>query len=95
MQILYVGFDVAPTSRTYSFRVTDGAKEVRKFTVKVPLSSFRGTQLKFQDGPEMCHGRLKRELEAETLESPANAHLNVEEWDAENFLRFRYPRKHR
>ena len=95
MQILYVGFDVASTSRSYSFRVTDGTKAVRNFTVKVQLSAFRGTQLKFQDGPELCHGRLKRELQAETAESPAKPHLSIEEWDAEDFLRCRYPRRHR
>ncbi len=95
VQILYVGFDVAPTSRSYSFRVTDGAKEARNFTVKVLLNAFRGTQLKFQDGPELCHGRLKRELQAESVESPAKPNLSVEEWDAEDFLRTRYPRRHR
>ena len=95
MQILYVGFDVAPTSRNYNFRVTDGAKAVRNFTVKVLLNAFRGTQLKFQDGPELCHGRLKRELQAESAGSPAKSNLSVEEWDAEDFLRTRYPRRHK
>jgi len=95
VQILYVGFEVASTSRNYNFRVTDGAKAVRNFTVKVLLNAFRGTQLKLQDGPELSHGRLRRELQAESVESPAKPSLSVEEWDAEDFLRTRYPRRHR
>ncbi|HXE76032.1 MAG TPA: hypothetical protein VNN18_10410 [Candidatus Xenobia bacterium] len=75
--------------------MTDGAKAVRSFTVKVPLNAFRGTQLKFQDGPELCHGRLKRALEGEAADCPAKPNLIVEEWDAEDFLRTRYPRRHR
>jgi len=95
MQIQYIGFNVAATSRIYNFRVADGAGATRDFSVKILLASFRGSQLKFQDGPELCHGHLKQALEAETTESPVKANLNIELRDTEDFLRRRYPRKRR
>jgi hypothetical protein len=90
-----MGFNVAATSRTYNFRVADGVGATRDFSVKVLLASFRNSQLKFQDGPELCHGRLKQALEAETAELPAKSNLNIELRDTEEYLRRRYPRKRR
>ncbi|MCI0403347.1 MAG: hypothetical protein L0212_07480 [Acidobacteria bacterium] len=95
MQIQYIGFNVAATSRTYNFRVADALGATRDFSVKVLLSSFRSSALKFQDGPELCHGRLKQALEAETADSPLQSNLNIELKDTEDFLRRRYPRKRR
>ena len=93
MTIQYSGFTVAATARTYAFRVTDTLAEAREFTVKVQLGAYHRTALRFQDGPEICLTRLKRELEGETQESRAESHLRIEEQDIQEYLRRRYPRK--
>jgi len=95
VQIQYIGFNVAATSRIYNFRVADKEGATRDFSVKILLASFRNSLLKFQDGPELCHGRLKQALESETAETPVKPSLNIELRDTEDFLRRRYPRKRR
>lgn len=93
MNIQYVGFTVAAASRTYTFRVIDTPHEIREFTVNVRSEAFRSTRLKFQDGPGICLARLKRELDGETQECRAKAHLPIAENDVQEYLERHYPRK--
>lgn len=93
MNIQYVGFRVAVASRNYAFCVNDPATEARHFTVKIQSEVFRSTPLKFQDGPDICFARLRRELERETQESPADPHLRIEDQDVLEYLERHRPRK--
>lgn len=85
MYIQYVGFKLADSSRVYNFDVIDTA-EAREFTVNVQSEAFRPAGLKLQDGPDICFGRLKQELQAETQEARAEAHLNIGEPDIREYL---------
>jgi hypothetical protein len=92
MYIQYVGFNVASRSRIYNFDVIDIA-ETREFTVKVQSEAFRPPRLKAQDGPGICFERLEQELEGETQESRAEAHLSIGEPDIQEYLEGHYPRR--
>jgi hypothetical protein len=94
MHIRYVGFSDATGSRTYNFDVIDTA-ERREFTVKVQSEAFRPARLKLQDGPAICFARLKQELQGETPEVRAAAHLSIDirEEDIQEYLEQHYPRK--
>jgi len=85
MYIQYVGFNFAASSRIYNFDVID-TKAVREFTVKVQSEAFRPAGLKLQDGPVICYARLKQELQGETQEARAEAHLNIAERDIQEYL---------
>ncbi len=93
MNIQYVGFSVVATSRIYSFRAIRALEGLREFTVKVQFDTFRTTPLRFQDGPDICLTRLRRELERETQESHAKLNLQVEEQDVREYVQRHYPRK--
>ena len=93
MYIQYTGFNVAASSRTYNFDVIDKADEAREFTVKVQSEAFRTAHLKLQDGPDICFERLELELEKETKESRAEAHLIIGERDIKDYLEGCYPRR--
>ena len=93
MYIQYVGFDVAASSRAYTFRVIDAPAETREFTVKIQSGAFYSPPLKFQDGPGICFARLKQELEAETQESRSEPHLSIREHDIKEYLQRHYPPK--
>ncbi|MBI4459345.1 MAG: hypothetical protein HY648_04725 [Acidobacteria bacterium] len=93
--IQFEGFVVSATSRTYNFRVIEVPEEPRQFSVKVPLESFRAALLKFQDGPPISFERLQEELDGETKESPAKAHLNIDEPHIQLYLERHNPRKFR
>ncbi len=92
MYIQYVGFNVAASSRTYNFDVLD-PKEAREFTVQVQSEAFRPPRLKLQDGPGICFERLEQELQGETQESRAAAHLCIGETDIREYLERHSPRK--
>ena len=92
MYIQYVGFNVASSSRIYNFDVIDTA-EVRKFTVKLQSDAFRPARLRLQDGPAICFARLEQELQAETQEARAEAHLSIVERDIQEYLRRHNPRQ--
>jgi hypothetical protein len=85
MYIQYVGFNIAGSSRIYNFDVID-TKETREFTVKVQSEAFRPAGLKLQDGPDICFARLKLELQGETQEAHADAHLSIADWDIQEYL---------
>ena len=92
MYIQYVGFNVAASSRIYNFDVFD-PKEAREFTVQVQTEAFRPAGLKVQDGPGICFERLEQELEGETQESRAEAHLSIGQRDIQEYLEGHYPRR--
>jgi hypothetical protein len=94
MHIQYVGFNVAASSRIYDFHVIDAA-ETREFTVEVQSDAFRPARLRLQDGPGICFARLKQDLQGETPEARAAAHLsiNIREQDIQEYLERHYPRK--
>jgi hypothetical protein len=91
--IHYEGFAVVDTNRLYNFSVNGASDEQRKFTVEIKLSSFIATQLKFQDGPILCMQRLKREIEQESSDAPANAQLTISGQDVDEYLTAQFPKK--
>jgi|SRR5579884_548087 len=91
--IHYEGFTVVASNRIYRFSVNDASVESRSFTVEITPSSFRSTQLKFQDGPAISLHRLKREIEQESPTSPAKAILTIDEQDVADYLIQQSPRK--
>jgi len=92
MYIRYVGFNVAASSRIYDFDVID-TNEAREFTVEVQSGAFRPARLRLQDGPGICFARLKQELQGETQETRAEAHLSIGEQYIQEYLEQHYPRK--
>jgi hypothetical protein len=79
--IQYEGFIVSTHSRIYSFQVIDSPGKSRQFTVTIQLEAFRAAPFKFQDGPDICFARLKRELDGETQDAHAKPHLKIVEQD--------------
>jgi hypothetical protein len=93
MTIQYRGFAQAEASRIYNFVVTEGVEDARAFTVKILLTIFRTTGLRYQDGPEICCDRVKKELAGETGETRAASHLTISAGDTQDYLERRHPRK--
>jgi hypothetical protein len=93
--IQFEGLDVSVTSRTYNFLVVDAPGQSRHFRVRVPAELFRATRLQFQDGPPISFEMLQREIDGETPESLARAHLSIAETDIHEYLNRHYPRKDR
>ncbi len=86
MYVQYLGVSNSAGSRIYTFHVLDPPREMREFSVKIRSEEFCPGRLKFQDGPGISSARLQRELNEETQESRAEAHLCLEEVDIRLYL---------
>jgi len=95
MNIQYVGFIVAASSRTYTFHVIDAIEKMREFTIEIQSQAFESSRLKFQDGPDICFARLRGALGRETPESRAEPRLRIREQDIWEYIDRRHPRKAR
>jgi len=93
MFIQFAGHDIGVNSRIYNFDVMDPPREAREFTVEIESKTSRWGSLKLQDGPSICFERLRRELERETPELHAEAHLQIGEQDVKEYLARQHPKK--
>lgn len=93
LYIQYVGFDVAPASRVYTFHVIDASSAARDFTVNVQSEAFHPDRLSLQDGPGICYARLVQELGEQTPESRPAACLSIGERDIREYLDQHRPKK--
>jgi len=59
----YVGFTAGALVREYNFVVRDEAGS-REYTVTIANEAFVSHRVRYQDGPNICSRRLRRELAA-------------------------------
>ena len=58
----FLGFTVKPLAREYRFVVREPSIEPREFTIAIANEAFTEHRLRFQDGPDICSAKLRREL---------------------------------
>lgn len=58
----FVGFTSNAFEREYTFMVREASVEPREFTVAIANEAFSEHRLRFQDGPDVCSLKLRREL---------------------------------
>lgn len=92
MYIQYAGFTLETNSRIYAFHVIRPPDEAREFTVNIQSNAFGSVSLKLQDGPGISLARLKRELDRETPESPAETSLRIGQRDVQEYMAKTYPK---
>ena len=93
MFIQFAGYDSKANCRIYNFDVVDPPREARRFNVEIESQASRWGALKLQDGPSICFERLRCELERETPELHADAHLRIGEQDVKEYLARQHPKK--
>ncbi len=60
----YVGFTSTEEAREYAFHVRFSPDDSRDYVVAIALAAFNSRRVRYQDGPNICSSRLKRELTA-------------------------------
>jgi hypothetical protein len=60
----YMGFKSTTQGREYAFHVRFSQEDSRDYTVTITGGAFASRRVSFQDGPNVCSSRLKRELTA-------------------------------
>ena len=62
--VRYMGFRATTQGREYTLRVS-GIEASRDFVLLISHQSFAEHEARFQDGPDVCSARLRRELAAD------------------------------
>jgi hypothetical protein len=80
--VQFMGYEVSPLVREYTFTVRESKNEAREFTLTIANAAFDCRRARFQDAPDICSLRLRRELAAEA-NHPASTrfHITDEELD--------------
>jgi hypothetical protein len=60
----YMGFKSTTQGREYAFHVRFSSQDSRDYTVTIASEAFISRRVSYQDGPNVCSSRLKRELTA-------------------------------
>jgi hypothetical protein len=62
--VQYVGFQVTSVLREYTFSVRETATEPLHYTLTIANEAFVTHRVRYQDAPQICSLRLRRELDA-------------------------------
>jgi hypothetical protein len=82
--VQFVGYEVLPLSREYKFTVREDKVEPREFTLTIASSAFDCRRARFQDAPDICSLRLRRELAADS-NHPANTHFQITDEELDDY----------
>jgi len=84
INVQYVGFKAKALVREYSFIVRRALNEISEFTLTIGNEAFGSRRVRFQDAPEICSLRLRREL-AVFGDQPPQAHYSISETDLDDY----------
>jgi len=74
----YMGFISTTQGREYAFHVRFSPQDSRDYTVTITSAAFSSRRVSYQDGPNVCSLRLKRELTANP-DTPTGASFLIDE----------------
>lgn len=74
----YMGFTSTTQGREYGFHVRFSQEDSREYTVTIASEAFASRRVSYQDGPNVCSSRLKRELTANP-DVPAGTSFLIDE----------------
>jgi hypothetical protein len=82
--VQFVGYEVQSLVREYTFSVRESKNEPRVFTLTIANTAFDGRRARFQDAPDICSLRLRRELAADA-NHPVNTHFQITDAELEDY----------
>jgi hypothetical protein len=85
IQIQYIGFQLKPRGRDYSYRVLNSKAETREFTFTISNQAFLEKHIPYQDAAALCYQKLERELLTETVETPLGKHFTISDQEIDAY----------
>jgi hypothetical protein len=89
--VQFLGYEVKPLVREYTFTVREVSSDPREFTLTIPTEAFNGHLLRIQDAPDFCSRKLRREL-ATHANHPPDTHFAITNAELEDYRSARAPR---
>ena len=88
----FVGFSSKETVREYVFTVREPAAQPREFTLTIANEAFTKHRISFQDAPNVCSMKLRREL-ATSGNNPSETHFHITDLELEDYRSTHSPRQ--
>jgi hypothetical protein len=82
--VQYVGFTARAVVREYRFLVRQTPTEAREYTLTIVNEAFDARRIRYQDGPDLCSLKLRRELAA-SENHPAHTHYRISEEELDEY----------
>ncbi len=71
--VQYVGFQVKPLVREYTFAVREAPADALHYTLSIENEAFVSHRARYQDAPEICSLKLRRELDTHANHPPTTS----------------------
>ena len=78
VNVQYVGFEAKTLVREYSFLVRQASSETREFSITIVNEAFTSHRVSYQDAPNICSLKLRRELVVFSNDPP-QTHYRISE----------------
>jgi len=82
--VQFVGYEVRPLAREYIFSVREDRAEPREFTVTIASAAFDCRRARYQDAPDICSLRLRKELAADG-NHPVNTQFQITDEELDDY----------
>lgn len=82
--VQFVGFEAKARVREYTFTVREPASEPRDFTLTIANEAFNDHRVRYQDAPDVCSLKLRRELAAHE-NHPPDSHFRVTDAELDDY----------
>jgi hypothetical protein len=80
----YMGFACKETAREYTFQVRYAKEDMREFTLTIMNEAFVSRRVRYQDAPDVCSSKLRREL-ATDASQPTNTCFPITDLELDNY----------
>jgi hypothetical protein len=87
----YVGFQNKEGGREYTFVVLDEDREPREYILTIVNTAFESHRVRYQDAPDICSLRLRREL-AGSANNPSTNHFCITDSELADYSDARKPK---
>ena len=82
--VQFVGYEVRDLAREYTFTVREDKTEPREFTLSIENAAFDCRRARFQDAPDICSLRLRKELAADANHA-VNTHFQITDEELDDY----------
>jgi hypothetical protein len=89
--VQFVGFEVKELVREYTFTVREPSSDLREFTLTIPNEAFNKRRVRYQDAPDVCSLKLRREL-ATYANHPPDTQYGITDAELEDYRSTHAPR---
>jgi hypothetical protein len=91
INVQYVGFESKALVREYNFLVRQALSGTREFALTIVNEAFSSHRVRYQDGPDICSLKLRREL-ATFANQPPQTHYRISEAELDEYRNSHAPK---